>query len=180
MTAQNQDKPFLINDLLHSGLRLVLCGTALGRASLKAGAYYAHPRNRFWSILHATGLTPGPAPLLPQDYRQVLAFGIGLTDLCKTNFGNDSDLRRSDFEPGRLRSAILAAAPQVLALTSKTAGRILCGPKAELGLQAERIGTSQIYILPSTSPAAQWQWAHHVHHWYEMAALVKGLEGPND
>ena len=169
------DKSFLINDLLQPGLNVVFCGTALGRASLKAGAYYANPRNRFWGILHLTGLTPGPKPLLPQDYRQVLSFGIGLTDLCKTNFGNDADLRRSDFDCEGLREKIVAHAPQFLALTSKTAGRLLCGPKTELGLQAKQIGTTRIYVLPSTSPAAQWQWAAQVHHWHELAGLVKGL-----
>ena len=176
MARKNPNKSILINDILRPGLGVVFCGTALGRASLKAGAYYANPRNRFWGILHQTGLTPGSAPLLPQNYKDVVQFGIGLTDLCKTNFGNDADLRRADFDIAALREKVSLHEPKFLALTSKNAGRILCGPRTELGLQEVRIGTTQIYVLPSTSPAAQWQWAVHVHHWYELADLVKALK----
>ena len=38
--------------------RIVFCGTAAGTVSAARGAYYAHPQNRFWSALHAIGLTP--------------------------------------------------------------------------------------------------------------------------
>ena len=45
-------------DLLRPGLRIVFCGTAAGTVSAARGAYYAHPQNRFWSALHASGSTP--------------------------------------------------------------------------------------------------------------------------
>ena len=48
----------VLPDLIKPGLRIVFCGTAAGNVSAARGAYYAHPQNRFWSALHAFGLTP--------------------------------------------------------------------------------------------------------------------------
>ena len=50
--------PVVIPDLIRPGLRIVFCGTALGAASARAGAYYAGPGNKFWPTLHEVGLTP--------------------------------------------------------------------------------------------------------------------------
>jgi TDG/mug DNA glycosylase family protein len=88
----------IVGDVLRSGLLVVFCGTALGRASANAKAYYAHPRNLFWTTLHNIGLTKADRPLTPSEYMRVLEFGIGLTDLCKVAFGNDSDLRGTAFD----------------------------------------------------------------------------------
>jgi double-stranded uracil-DNA glycosylase len=50
--------PDVLQDVLQNSLRVVLCGTAAGTASARANAYYAHKQNKFWNILHETGLTP--------------------------------------------------------------------------------------------------------------------------
>jgi TDG/mug DNA glycosylase family protein len=52
------DLPDVLHDVLQDSLRVVFCGMAAGTASAKAGAYYAHKQNKFWTILHETGLTP--------------------------------------------------------------------------------------------------------------------------
>ena len=60
----------VLPDLLQSDLRLVFCGTAPGTVSAQRGQYYAHPQNKFWRTLHATGLMReqrrSPAPTLGQ------------------------------------------------------------------------------------------------------------------
>jgi len=65
----------ILPDLLSPGLRVVSCGTAAGTASATARAYYAGPGNRFWSILHDTGLTP--RRLAPHDFRCLPEWGSG-------------------------------------------------------------------------------------------------------
>ena len=80
----------LVPDLLAPGLDLVFCGTAPSPASFKARAYYANPGNAFWATLHAVGLTP--ERFAPQRYPELLACGIGLTDLNKTEYGSDHEL----------------------------------------------------------------------------------------
>jgi TDG/mug DNA glycosylase family protein len=63
----------VLPDLLQPGLRVVFCGTAVGRQSAAVGAYYAHPNNRFWRILYQTGLTP--LLLEPHQFRDLPSYG---------------------------------------------------------------------------------------------------------
>ena len=71
----------MLDDLLASNLRLVICGTAAGHVSAARGAYYAGPGNKFWKTLFETGLTP--RQLAPAEYRELHDYGIGLTDIAK-------------------------------------------------------------------------------------------------
>src|SRR5260370_749907 len=70
---------------------LVSCGTSPSPASYNARAYSANPSNAFWATLHAVGLTP--ERLTPHRYPELLAWRIGLTDLNKTEYGSDHELR---------------------------------------------------------------------------------------
>ena len=94
----------LIQDVLAPGLRVVFCGTALGKRSAQVGAYYAGPGNRFWTTLHEVGLTP--VVLRPDEYRQLVDHGIGLTDICKTRSGSDDEVGNYEFDVARLISEI--------------------------------------------------------------------------
>ncbi len=166
----------VLPDLLMPGLSVVFCGTAAGSVSAAKGQYYAHPQNKFWRTLHAIGLTPrlfAPAefPLLPR-------LGIGLTDIAKHVWGMDNELPPQSL--GRdavaaLRVRIAAARPGILACTSLTGGKRLCGPRTNFGAQAETIGATRIWVLPSPSPAAHWNWNESV--WRALAHEVRALRG---
>ena len=95
---------------------------ATNRASAKVGAYYAGPGNRFWPILHESGLTP--RQLLPSEFRNAVQFGIGLTDLSKFQSGADSVLDSGGDDTGRLAEKIAAYAPRVLTFNGKRAGSV--------------------------------------------------------
>ena len=151
----------------------MFCGTALGNASAKAKAYYAHPRNLFWGTLHEIGLTRAGAPLLPHEYRRALEFGIGLTDLCKSASGNDADLPPGVFDVHGLHQKIEQYRPLFLAFTSKRAGRVFYGTNAALGWQQPLASATKVYILPSTPPAARRQWKDRKHHWMALAVAVR-------
>ncbi len=73
------------------GLDLVICGTAAGAVSAARGAYYANPGNRFWSVLAAD--RADTAAFRPAEFPRLLELGIGLTDVCKTAFGQDDICR---------------------------------------------------------------------------------------
>ena len=164
--------PDVLDDLLGESLQVVFCGTAAGTASAKAGAYYAHQQNKFWTILHETRLT---AELLqPQQYRDLLNYRIGLTDLVKTHFGMDHQIplsRLGEVSRTRLRASILACRPRFLAFTSKTAGQRFLGDKRDYGEQIELIADTRIWILPSTSGAANGAWRSEI--WHEFAERVR-------
>jgi TDG/mug DNA glycosylase family protein len=159
----------ILPDVLAPALDLVICGTAPSRRSAAEAAYYAHPGNLFWRTLHATGLTP--ELLRPAQYREVLRYGIGLTDLAKHEFGSDAELSREAFDPASLRGKLERFRPAAIAFDSKTAGRGFLGRGiAHYGLQPERIGETQIFVVPSPSGRARSYWDDAP--WREVAAFV--------
>jgi double-stranded uracil-DNA glycosylase len=163
----------ILPDLLIPGLRVVFCGTAPGRVSAERGAYYAHPQNKFWCVLHEVGLTP--RLLEPAEYACLPEFGIGLTDIAKHVFGMDNQLPPQSLgreAAAALRARIENVAPKRLAFTSLTGGKRVMGTKAKFGLQKEKIGETEVWILPSPSPAANWNWDSRA--WHALAKRVRG------
>jgi double-stranded uracil-DNA glycosylase len=166
----------VLPDVLQDSLRIVLCGSAVGTASAKAGAYYAHKQNKFWKILHETGLTP--VLLRPAQYRELLHHGIGLTDFVKTHSGMDHQIpltKLAEESRTRLRASMMKFRPALLAFTSKTAGQQFLGGQRTYGEQTERIGATRIWILPSTSGAASGSWRPEV--WHRFADAVRAVAG---
>jgi TDG/mug DNA glycosylase family protein len=155
----------VLPDLLAPGLRLVFCGTAPSRASAEARAYYARPGNRFWPTLHAVGLTP--RRFLPAEYPQLLALGIGLTDLAKHHSGNDDELPEGAFDVERLKRKLERFAPAMVAFTSKNAAQAFFGHAVDYGLQAERLGETRFFVLASPSGQAVRFW--NIGWWRELA-----------
>lgn len=164
----------VLPDLLQPGLKLVFCGTAAGTVSAQRGQYYAHPQNKFWRALHLAGITPRLYE--PREFRELLKLGIGLTDIAKHTFGMDSELPPQSL--GRtavaaLRQRIIEANPRMLAFTSLTGGRRAMGPKANFGPQQQTIGKTKIWILPSPSPAAHWNWNETI--WLDLGKAFHAL-----
>lgn len=81
--------------------RVLILGSMPSEASLKAGAYYAHPRNRFWPVM---GELLGFAPELPyaeriqalKDHRIALWDTIGS---CERTGSLDSAILRPEVNP---------------------------------------------------------------------------------
>lgn len=159
----------MLDDLLATGLRLVICGSAASATSARVGAYYAGPQNRFWLTLHEVGLTP--RQLAPAEFRELLRYGIGLTDIVKTQAGNDRDLRPSPSDGDDLRVRIVRYAPRILCFNGKRAAQQFLGTKTvAFGLQGTAIGSTRIFVAPSTSAAARGHWDLEV--WRALAKLA--------
>ncbi|MEX2647248.1 MAG: NUDIX domain-containing protein [Gaiellaceae bacterium] len=165
-----------VPDVLAPGLRVVFCGINPGRVSAAAGAHFANPRNDFWRLLHAAGLTP--RVLDPSEQFSVLEHGIGLTNAAYRTTKGSGDLRSADFAGSAERLARLALElrPAWLAFVGKEAYRGAFGERPELGLQERRLGETELFVLPSTSPAnAAVPWAER-HRWFqELAGRATGL-----
>jgi TDG/mug DNA glycosylase family protein len=147
----------VLPDLLAPGLRLLLCGSAAGAVSAAVGAPYAGPGNRFWTVLEAVGLIS--VRLGPQQAAALLDHGIGLTDLCKTASGADSELPADADDVERLRAAVERCRPAVLAFVGKRAATVALGRTiAQAGRQPERFGGVETWVLPSTSGLAVRWW----------------------
>jgi double-stranded uracil-DNA glycosylase len=169
--AQTGTHPPVLDDVLVSGLKVVFCGTAPGRASAMQRAYYAYPQNKFWRVLAEVGLTP--RQLRPDEYPELPSYGLGLTDIAKHAFGMDKDLPVGSLGAEAvlaLRERIKACRPAILAFTSLTGGSRFLARKVRAGPQPETLGCTAIWILPSPSPTANWAW--DAHPWYDLARAV--------
>lgn len=161
----------VLEELLAPNLTVVFCGTAAGRASAKAKSYYAHPQNKFWKILHDSGLTP--AKIEPSQFRNLTNYGIGLTDLLKRHVGMDHELplrELRDAARARLQQSMQTYQPAFLAFTSIKAGTEFLGGIRRYGEQVETIASTRIWILPSTSGAANGHWKPEIWHRFASAA----------
>jgi len=160
----------ILPDLLRPGLRLVLCGSAPGRASAARAAPYAGPGNKFWDILHRTGLTP--RRFAPEEYALLEPLGIGLTNLCTTAFGADAEIPAAAFDAAALAAKLRALRPALLAFVGKNPAARFLGIRAPpFGAVPGPAGLPPIVVLPSTSGLACRNWDPAP--WHALAERVR-------
>lgn len=160
----------MLEDILKPDLLVVFCGTAAGAESEARRQYYAGPGNRFWEVLATTKLTP--RQLAPADYRILLEFRIGLTDIVKQQSGSDVDIDFRSADRESLRKKIVRLAPRYLCFNGKRAAQeFFCTKAVEYGLQATTIGSTSLFVAPSTSGAARGSWDLSV--WRDLARRIR-------
>jgi TDG/mug DNA glycosylase family protein len=155
-------------DQLAPDLRLVFVGTAASRRSAVTGHYYAHPQNRFWRTLDEVGLTP--RRYQAHEYADLLALGIGFTDLCKLGAGMDHEALRAGVDVAGFAAKMRTFHPATIAFTSKKAASLFYGQptgKIALGRQPPREDFPTAFVLASPSGAASGAWT--VQPWQELA-----------
>ena len=142
-----------VPDVLAPGLDVVFCGINPGRRSSAAGAHFANPRNDFWRLLHEAGFTPHL--LRPDEQHDLPGFGCGLTNAAYRTTKGSGDLRSADFAGSAERLERLAQElrPRYLAFVGKAGYQGVFRERPELGLQTRRFSDTQLFVLPSTSPA---------------------------
>ncbi len=146
-------------DYLQPGLRLVCVGFNPSLRSAAVGHYYAGRGNLFWPLLYESGLLPEPLTYA-EDHR-ILEFGIGLTDLVQRPTRSSAELGSTEAQAGvvALRTKLLAYTPRIVCFNGKGVYAWYKQGPVSLGLQAERIGTAQVFVVPSTS-ARNGHWDH--------------------
>src|SRR5256885_6024390 len=162
-----------VPDVLAPGLAAIFCGINPGRVSAAARAHFANPRNDFWRLLHAAGFTP--RLLDPEEQFELLAYGCGATNAASRTTAGSGDLRKGDFagSAGRLERIALDLRPRTIAFVGKEAYRGAFGERPELGLQQRRLGETELFVLPSTSPAnAAVPWDERLHWFRALRELL--------
>jgi len=163
-----------VPDVLAPGLRAVFCGINPGRRSAALGAHFANPRNDFWRLLADAGLTP--RRLEPGEQHELPRYGFGLTNAAYRTTRGSGDLRRADFAGAAERLEWIARElrPSLIAFVGKTAYQGAFGERCELGLQERRLGTTRLFVLPSTSPAnAAVPYAERLRWFRELAEVLR-------
>jgi TDG/mug DNA glycosylase family protein len=168
-----------VPDVLAPDLDCVFCGINPGHASAAAAAHFANPRNDFWRLLHASGLTP--RLYAPSEQFDLLALGFGITNAALRTTAGSSDLRRGDFRGSTERLEHLAAElrPRFIAFVGKEAYRGPFGGRPQHGLQPTRLADTELFVLPSTSPAnAAVPWAERLRWFQELAGRLRATAVP--
>jgi double-stranded uracil-DNA glycosylase len=121
--------------------------------SAAAAAHFANPRNDFWRLLHDARFTP--RLLRPFEQLELLDYGYGITNAALRTTRGSGDLRRADFAGAaeRLERIARDLAPRAIAFVGKEAYRGAFNERPQLGLQQRRLGATELFVLPSTSPA---------------------------
>lgn len=157
----------MLPDLLADGLKLVICGMSAGEKAAEAQQYYAAPGNRLWETLQAVGLTP--RRLEPSEWQSLLEYRIGLVDLVpRDNTGQERGVR---FEGGsEFRRKIRQYQPGMVVFNGKKAAKEYFGmPTVVFGLLPNTIGTTKLFVCPSTSAAAKSSWDPR---WWDVMAKL--------
>jgi len=175
-TSSSSPKPpeSAIPDVLAPGLRVLFCGINPGRVSAAAHAHFANPRNDFWRLLHAARFTP--RLLEPAEQFELLTYGIGVTNAAARTTPGSGDLRRADFDGAadRLGSIAETLKPGWIGFVGKEAYRGAFNERPQLGVQQRRLGETQLFVLPSTSPAnAAVPWDERLR-WFEELSRASG------
>jgi len=162
-------------DLFRPKLIVVFCGLAVRRRPAALKQYYGDPGNRFWSVLAATNLTP--RRLAPTEFRLLASFGVGLTDLIKTQAGDETELKFGLVDRAGLRAKILAYQPRFFCFNGKPAAQeFYASDTLAYGIQPEPVDSTNMCVLPSTSGAAGGEWDQGP--WDDLAERVRRIRGP--
>ncbi|WP_225803971.1 G/U mismatch-specific DNA glycosylase [Streptomyces sp. NK15101] len=138
--------------MVASGLSVLFCGINPGLMTAATGHHFARPGNRFWPVLHLSGFTP--RRLRPDEQEELLAYGLGITNVVARATARADELSREEYrEGGRLLvEKVERLRPRWLAVVGVTAYRTAFGePKAMVGPQDRVIGSTRVWVLPNPS-----------------------------
>jgi TDG/mug DNA glycosylase family protein len=169
--------PDILPDVLDDGLDVVFVGTAAGRRSAAAGAYYAHPGNAFWRTLADIGLTP--RRYAPRDFARLRDVGIGFTDLAKSTYGMDRELTAADFDVAAFDAKMRLYRPRAIAFTSKKAASLWLRRRSDrIAYGRQRLRGRgefpEVFVLSSPSAAARRYW--RVNAWRDLADWLRATQ----
>jgi TDG/mug DNA glycosylase family protein len=144
------EKP--VPDVIAPGLRVLFCGINPSLMSAERGHHFARPGNRFWPALHLAGLTP--RRLSPDEDRELLRYGLGVTNMVDRPSRTAAELSRDELRAGAaaLDHLVRRYRPDAVAVLGVTAWRVgFDRPRAATGLQPESVGGVPTWVVPNPS-----------------------------
>jgi TDG/mug DNA glycosylase family protein len=150
LSGTDAGKP--LPDVIADDLDILFCGINPSLMSAVRGHHFARPGNRFWPALHLAGLTP--RRLAPHEDRELLEYGIGVTNIAARPTRAAVELSVAELREGAAALGELVARyrPRVVAVLGVTAWRTAFErPKAILGRQPERVGGAETWVAPNPS-----------------------------
>ena len=164
----------MASDLLRPELELVFCGYNPSLTSGLSGHHYAHPGNRFWRVLSASGIT---ARLYePQEDETLLELGIGFSNLCSRPTRRADELTREEIRSGALtlRRKLEQFRPRAVAYTGIGVYKwFRATSKATWGVQESSAvpGVTDV-VVPSPSGLNRMRFEELVDHYRTLAPFL--------
>ncbi len=142
----------LIPDVMAPCLEILFVGINPGLYSAAIGHHFGRPGNRFWPALHLAGFTE--RVLSPFEDQKLLDYDWGITNVAGRATASADELTREELEAGarQLAEKVRRYRPAIAAFLGVGAYRTAFQrPKAQIGLQEEKIGDSMVWLLPNPS-----------------------------
>jgi double-stranded uracil-DNA glycosylase len=150
----------LLRDCVRPGVGVLFVGINPGLRSAETGHHFAGYSNRFWKLLHESGLVPEPITYL--DDRRLPEWAFGITNIVPRATSGIDELSREDYRAGAqvLLRKIRHFKPKVVALIGVTVWRALLEALGErelrkrpvvLGFQKLTIEGARVAVLPNPS-----------------------------
>lgn len=139
-------------DVIGPGLAVLFCGINPGLTAAASGHNFSGRSNRFWKAIHLAGFTP--TQLAPQDERQLLDFGCGVTAVVERATAGADDLSARDFADAAqaFEAKVARYAPRFIAFLGKPAWAALSGQRQiAWGPQPDAFAGAQAWVLPNPS-----------------------------
>jgi TDG/mug DNA glycosylase family protein len=135
-------------------VRVLFVGINPGIRSSLTGHHFAGFSNRFWTLLFESRLVPGRITYSDDD--RLPEFGYGITNIVPRPTPGIDTIEPHEYPAGRLRlrRKILRYRPPIVAMVGVTVFRAMFPERkgaVALGPQKERIGDTEVFVLPNPS-----------------------------
>jgi TDG/mug DNA glycosylase family protein len=87
-------------DIISNNLHILFVGYNPGTLSASTGHHYANRSNRFWRLLHESGLTT--YRLDPEEDSRLLEFGYGSTNIVSRTTKSAKEITATEFKEGSI------------------------------------------------------------------------------
>jgi TDG/mug DNA glycosylase family protein len=133
---------------------VLFVGINPGVRSALTGHHFAGFSNRFWKLLYDSRLVPERLTYEHDD--RLPEFDYGITNLVRRPSASIASLQPAEYAAGRarLRAKVRRYRPTVVALVGLTVFRAMFPAHkgiVRLGLQAEHLADSAVFVLPNPS-----------------------------
>ena len=159
-------------------VRLLFVGINPGLVSAATGMHFARPGNRFYPALQRAGLLTADAVTPELAAPQLLARGVGITNIVARASARADELDDAELLEGRVRLEQLVEArrPRVVAFAGITSYRIAYGEKKARPGQQERIlSGAAVWVVPNPSGLNAHETVPSLADAYRAAAVAAGV-----
>ncbi len=163
-----------IPDHLRENLLLLFVGYNPSIRSGETGHHYANPHNRFWTILHRSGLTS--RKYTAQEDQDLLDIGYGFTNIVARPTRTAAEITKEEYKEGKrlLQEKISLYKPQIVCFVGKGVYEQYSGRRqVSWGIQHPPVVENVIeFVGPSSSGLVRMRIEEIIDIYRELAHLV--------